>query len=105
VLDVVAGPRFPELVTSLRHGGRYCIVGAMAGGDVCFDAWTLLNAVTLTGYSTEDIDGDGLRAATEALLTARLPDINCTVLPLSEAARAHDLLEKRAVRGRVILKP
>jgi len=105
VLDVVAGPRFSELVTSLRHGGRYCLVGAMAGGDVSFDAWTLLNAITLTGYSTEDIDGDGLRAATEALLAARLPDINCTVLPLSEAARAHDLLERRAVKGRVILKP
>jgi len=105
VLDVVAGARFAELVTSLRHGGRYCIVGATAGGDVRFDAWTLLNAVTLTGYSTEDIDGDGLRAATAALLEARLPSPTYTVLPLAEAARAHALLESRAVKGRIVLNP
>jgi NADPH2:quinone reductase len=105
VLDVVAGQRFAELVVSLRHGGRYCIVGAMAGGDVCFDAWSLLNGVTLTGYSTEDIDGDGLRAATDALLKARLPGINYTVLPLAQAARAHALLESREVKGRVVLNP
>jgi NADPH2:quinone reductase len=105
VLDVVAGPRFPELVASLRHAGRYCLVGAAAGGDVRFDAWSLLNALTLTGYSTEDIDGDGLRATTDALLEARLPSINCTVLPLAEAARAHALLEGREVNGRVVLIP
>lgn len=64
-----------------------------------------LNAITLTGYSTEDIDGDGLRAATDALLKARLPGMSYTVLPLAEAARAHALFESRAVKGRVVLNP
>lgn len=105
VLDVVAGSLFPALVASLRHGGRYCIVGAIAGGDVRFDAWSLLDALTLTGCSTEDLDGDGLRAATRALLEVELPPVPRTVLPLAEAARAHALLERREAKGRVVLVP
>jgi NADPH2:quinone reductase len=105
VLDVVAGPLFPSLVKSLRHGGRYCLVGAVAGGDVQFDAWSLIDSLVLTGYSTEDLDGDGLRGATRALLDLKLPSVEHIVLPLDDAARAHDLLERRAVRGRVVLVP
>jgi NADPH2:quinone reductase len=105
VLDVVAGSMFPALIASLRHGGRYCLVGAIGGGTVQLDAWNLLDALTLTGYSTEDLDGDGLRAATEALLRLNLPPIRPTVLPLADAARAHALLETREVKGRVVLVP
>ncbi|RYG29639.1 MAG: hypothetical protein EON93_16345 [Burkholderiales bacterium] len=105
ILDVVAGPLFDPLVRALRHGGRYCLVGAVAGGDVRFDAWGLLEARTLTGYSTEDLDGDALRAATRALLALSLPRIAHTALPLADAARAHALLERREVKGRVVLRP
>jgi NADPH2:quinone reductase len=105
VLDVVAGPLFPALIASLRHGGRYCFVGGVGGGDVQLDAWSLLDALTLTGYSTEDLDGDGLRAATRALLALELPPARPTVLPLADAARAHALLERREIQGRVVLVP
>jgi NADPH:quinone reductase len=105
VLDVVAGPLFPSLIASLRPGGRYCIVGAIAGGDVQFDAWSLLDALVLTGYSTEDLDGRALRAATRALLDLNMPPVAHTVVPLAEAARAHELLERREVKGRVVLVP
>ncbi len=47
-------PRFPYvpglevvgeviLVAALRPAGRYCIVGAAAGGEAAFDAWSLLD--------------------------------------------------------------
>jgi NADPH:quinone reductase len=55
--------------------------------------------------SLEDLDGDGLRDATRALLGSNLPAVPHTVLPLSDAARAHDLLERREVAGRVVLVP
>jgi NADPH2:quinone reductase len=105
VFDVVAGSLFPSLIASLRHGGRYCIVGAVAGGDVRLDAWSLIDALTLTGYSTEDLDGDGLRAATRALLDLELPPVERLVLPLERAAHAHALLESREAKGRVVLVP
>src|SRR5262249_1472179 len=101
VLDGVAGALFPTLVAALRPAGRYCSVGAAAGGEVAFDGWSLRDGRVLTGYSTEDLDGNALRAATRELLTLRLPPPPPTVLPLAEAARAHALLEQRAVRGRV----
>ena len=50
-------------------------------------------------------DGDALRAATRALLALPLPAPPTTVLPLADAARAHDLVERRAVHGRVVLVP
>jgi NADPH2:quinone reductase len=105
VLDVVAGPLFPSLVAALRHGGRYCLVGAVGGGEVRFDAWSLIDGLTLTGYSTEDLDGNELRAATKALLDLRLPSVAPRVLPLADAARAHDMLERREVGGRIVLVP
>jgi NADPH2:quinone reductase len=105
VLDTVAGPLFRNLVQSLRRGGRYCLVGAVAGGDVEFDAWDLVGGLTLTGYSTEDLDSNGFRAATRALLEVGLPSVPRTVMKLDEAARAHALLERREVKGRVILVP
>jgi NADPH2:quinone reductase len=105
VLDVVAGALFPSLIAALRHGGRYCLVGAIAGGNVQFDAWSLLESLILTGYSTEDLDGEALRAATRALLDRKLPPVEHIVLPLAEAARAHAMLERREVQGRIVLVP
>jgi NADPH2:quinone reductase len=105
VLDGVAGPLFPTLIRALRPGGRYCMYGAAAGGDVAFDAWSLLEARVLTGYSSEDLDGNALRAATAALLRLAIAAPRPTVLPLHDAARAHTMLEQHAVRGRVVLVP
>ena len=79
--------------------------GAAAGSDVALDLWSLLDGRVLTGYSTEDLNGLALRAATAELLAMRLPPPPTTVLPLADAARAHTLVESRAVRGRVVLVP
>ena len=107
VLDAVAGPLFPAVVGALRPGGRYCLVGAAAGGNVIWDAFALLDGITLTGWSSESLDGDGLRAVWRPLMTlvadGRLPVPPPTVVPLAEAARAHRLLEDRVVSGRVLL--
>jgi NADPH2:quinone reductase len=105
VLDCVAGPLFAQLVSALVAGGRYCIVGAVAGGDVTFDVWSLLDGRSLTGYSSESLDGPTLSRATRDLLDLKLGVLDVTVLPLSDAARAHERLETRTVRGRVVLVP
>lgn len=105
VLDGVAGSVFPALVAALRPNGCYCMIGAAAGSDVTFDIWALLDGRRLTGYSTEGLDGDTLRAATRELLALSLPRPPTTVVPLVEVARAHALLDARAVTGRVVLVP
>jgi NADPH2:quinone reductase len=105
VLDGVGGAAFPGLVAALRPHGRYCMFGAAAGADVPLDLWSLLDGRVLTGYSTEELDGDALRVATRELLAMRLPPPPTTVLPLAQAARAHAMLESRTARGRIVLVP
>ncbi|MBX2805835.1 MAG: zinc-binding dehydrogenase, partial [Hyphomicrobiales bacterium] len=41
VIDTVAGPRWPDLIDSLRRGGRYVVAGAIAGPVVNLDVRTV----------------------------------------------------------------
>jgi NADPH2:quinone reductase len=107
VLDTVAGQLFEPLVGALAEGGVLSLVGAVAGGQVSFDAWELIRPVTLTGYSSENLDGPRLRAATAevcALLQAgNLTPPRWQTMPLEDAAEAHRLLEQGAVSARILL--
>lgn len=109
ILDSVGGHFFNHYVSALRAHGVLSLVGAVAGGDVQFDAWQLIHPVTLTGYSTEDLDGSALRTAISALTTLmignsmRSPDYQ--VMHLADAARAHQLMEEKKTGGRVLLVP
>lgn len=109
VLDAVGGELFGSLVDALRDGGVLSLVGAVAGGEVHFDAWQLIRPVTLTGYSSEILDGPALRNAAAALVkgivsgSIKVPET--TLMPLAEASKAHSLLERGGFRGRLLLTP
>ncbi len=109
VIDAVGGHLFGTCVKALRPGGVLSFVGAVAGGDVNFDAWELIRPVTLTGYSSETLDGhalrDGISALTNWLSAGLIRPPNYTIQPLAEAARAHELLESHELTGRVLLSP
>lgn len=50
IIDVVAGPRWPDMITALQRGGRYVTAGAIAGPIVELDVRTLyLRDLTLFG--------------------------------------------------------
>jgi NADPH:quinone reductase-like Zn-dependent oxidoreductase len=106
VVDTVAGALFSPCVNALRDGATLSLVGAVAGAEVTFDAYHLLN-VTLTGYSSETLDGASLRAAMtkicQWLRDGKLRPPACTVFPLREAAQAHAGLEHRGIEGRLLL--
>lgn len=109
VLDTVGGPLFGACVSALAPAGVLCLVGAVGGAEVAFDAWSLIQPVILTGYSTETLTGEDLREAVAALCTAlhagaiRPPDYE--ILPLRRAADAHRIMESRTQRGRLLLTP
>lgn len=109
VLDVVGGKLFGSCVNALRDGGVLSLVGAMAGGDVAFDAWNLIRPVTLTGYSTETLDGTGLRQAiavlAECLSNREIVAPDYQTVPMQNAAQAHAMLERGVVNGRLLLIP
>ena len=107
ILDAVGGALFGPCVSALRPGGVLSLVGAVAGGDVAFDAWQLIRPVTLTGYSTETLDGPALRDAVAALsgwmATEAIRPPDHQIMGLAEAARAHRLIEHGGVTGRLLL--
>ncbi|HMK79077.1 MAG TPA: zinc-binding alcohol dehydrogenase family protein [Xanthobacteraceae bacterium] len=108
VLDTVGGTLFAPCVNALRPGGTLSMVGAIGGGEVTFDAYRLLE-VTLTGYSSESLDGASLRVAMNDicgwLRDGRIRPPAHTLFPLREAAQAHATLERRGVEGRLLLVP
>lgn len=108
VLDSVAGAGFPAFVAALKSGGTLSAVGAVGGNAVALDAYRLL-AVTLTGYSSETLDGPNLRRAIAAiadwLRQGKLKAPSRALFALKDAARAHETLEGHGVRGRLLLVP
>lgn len=107
VLDTVAGPLFGRCVAALAPDGVLCLVGAVGGAQVAFDAWSLIQPIRLTGYSTESLTGDDLREAVASLCegilegSVRAPDYQ--TFPLHRASDAHRLLETGGQQGRVLL--
>lgn len=109
VLDTVGSPLFESALRALRPGGVLSLVGAVGGGDVRLDLWDLIRPVTLTGYSSESLDGPALRRAVAALAgwvaDGSIASPRYSMVALADAARAHALLESRGVSGRVLLIP
>ena len=108
VLDTVAGAAFGAYVSALRPGSTLSLVGAVGGSAVTFNAYRLLE-VTLTGYSSENLDGHALRRAigriSQWLIEGALRPPAVTSFPLSDAAAAHTALERHEIRGRALLVP
>jgi NADPH:quinone reductase len=109
VLDTVGGELFPQCVNTLKTGGVLSLVGAVAGPELRLDGWNLVRPVTLTGYTSHALDGPALRAAIAEfcglLDGGGLVPPAQRLVPLSEAAAAHRLLEEHGVEGRVLLVP
>jgi NADPH2:quinone reductase len=109
VFDTVGASLFEQTIPALRPNGILSLVGAVGGSDVRFDLWNLIRPITLTGYSTETLNGTALRGAIRAIagLLRRdaLPSPVWTTMPLQDAARAHEAMERRGVSGRLLLVP
>ena len=91
----------PSLRT-LKKGGRLVTCGATAGFKAQTDiryVWVReLRIFGSDGYTTEDI-GTSLRLVAEG----KLKPVIDRVLPVQQAAEGHELLEKRAVFGKIVL--
>jgi NADPH2:quinone reductase len=109
VLDTVGGDLFNSCVAGLKAGGTLSLVGAVGGALVRFDAYELIRPVVLTGYSSETLDGEALRAAIkvlgELILQGAIKSPLVRTLALANAAQAHALLEQRGLSGRILLVP
>jgi NADPH2:quinone reductase len=102
--NIGAPDLFPKAFAALARRGRLITAGGHGGGTVPLDVNRLyqnqLTIIGATGESKEDV-AMSLQAAAEGWFKAL---IDC-VLPLSQAARAHEIVEGRSGIGKVILDP
>ena len=95
---------FPKAFAALARGGRLVTAGGHAGGIVPLDVkYLYLNRITVIGDPLDTADNFelGLALAAQGRLNALLDQ----VLPLSQAAHAHELVAARDGIGKVLLDP
>ncbi|WP_431955330.1 quinone oxidoreductase family protein, partial [Nocardia lijiangensis] len=110
VFDAIGGPATPallDLMTPLR--GRMLGYGFLSGGPAPITAIDLVTrGLTLIGCAGPAWLGKvaGYRASVlDEVAAGTLEPLLDTTLPLDQAARAHELLERRAAFGTIILRP
>jgi len=104
VIDLVAGPDWPDLVTVLRRGGRYAVAGAIGGPFVAFDVRQLylkdlkfFGCTVLAPDVFTNLIGYIERNEIEPLVTG--------TYPLSEIAAAQEVFLARKHIGKIVLTP
>ena len=104
VVDLVAGPGWPQLLEVLRKGGRYATAGAIAGPICEIDIRTLyLKDLSLLGCTfQEDIVFEKLVRYVEA---GEVRPLVAKTYPLSEIATAQDDFLKKNHTGQLVLIP
>ncbi len=104
VIDVVAGPQWPQLFEVLRRGGRYAVAGAIAGPIVQLDVRTLyLKDLSFFGCTFQDdvVFGNLIGYLERGEIR---PNVARTY-PLRDIAKAQeDFLSKRFA-GKLVLIP
>jgi NADPH2:quinone reductase len=105
VLENIGDPElFPKAFAALARGGRLVTAGGHGGGMVPLDVkYLYLNRISIIGNPLDTPENFelGLNLAAQGKLKVLIDQ----VLPLSEAAHAHELVESRDAIGKVLLDP
>ncbi|MEF8800124.1 MAG: zinc-binding dehydrogenase [Halolamina sp.] len=104
VVDHIAGESWSDSLASLARGGKLVTCGATAGGQPHTDVnrifWNQLSVLGSTMATPGEVD-DVLSLVWDGTFEPKTRE----VVPMSEAARAHEKLENREGFGKVVLKP
>jgi len=104
VFEHLGAATFERSVSALAVGGRLVVCGATTGAEVRLDIrslfWKRISILGSTAGSKGDLY-DIVRLAAEG----RLKPVLDRTFPLTEARQAHELVERRAQFGKVVLVP
>jgi NADPH:quinone reductase len=114
IVDPVGGPSIPGNIALLAPCGMLVVYGGL-GGKAQLDLQTTLraskNSPAIRQFSIHTWDHlveerrAGMRALVDMLAAGRLHPRIQAWLPLTEAVRAHEMLESGAVLGKLLLRP
>ncbi|AUV83010.1 alcohol dehydrogenase [Salinigranum rubrum] len=104
VVDHIGDATYPDSLKSLAKGGRIVTCGATTGGNPGAGLnrifWNQLSVIGSTMATPGEID-DVLPLVWDGTFESHVR----ASLPMSEAARAHEMLEEREGFGSVVVKP
>ncbi|WP_227374590.1 zinc-binding dehydrogenase [Haladaptatus halobius] len=104
VVDHVGAATWRESLKSLAKGGRVLTCGATTGGNPETDInrifWNQLSVIGSTMASHGEAD-DAMELVWDGTFEPAIRE----VFPMSETARAHEMLENREGFGKVVVKP
>lgn len=112
VIESIGGEVFEQNFDALATFGRYLLLGSTRGPGEPFAPRRLMTrSQALIGfylpvfYARPDLIGNALRFLADGVKTGQITPQVEEVLPLSQAAEAHRRLERREVRGPIVLDP
>jgi len=104
VVDHVGEATYPNSLKSMAKGGRLVTCGATTGPNPGAGLnrifWNQLSVIGSTMATPGEVD-DVLELVWDGTFEPRVRE----VLPMSEAARAHEMIENREGFGKVVVKP
>ncbi|WP_192244707.1 alcohol dehydrogenase family protein [Mesorhizobium silamurunense] len=104
VIDVVGGPRLPQLLDTLRRGGRYVVAGAIGGPISEIDLRTIyLNDLTLYGCTFQE--DEVFENLVGYIGRNEFRPLVSRVYPLREIVKAQQDFLSKAYPGKLVLVP
>ena len=102
VVDLVAGPSWPNLINVLKRGGRYIASGAIAGPIVELDIRTLyLKDLTLMGATFQD--NVCFQNLIRYIEQGEITPMVAATFPLSEIGAAQEMFLEKNFVGKIVL--
>jgi acryloyl-coenzyme A reductase len=102
VVEVVGSATLDQSLHALRNGGKLVVVGNVASGSAGLNpGLVILKELEVIGSFATNI-GE-LDYALDLVSNGRIRIVLADEVSLSQATRAHELLESRAVTGRIVL--
>jgi NADPH2:quinone reductase len=112
LIESIGGEVFGQNFDALATFGRYLLLGSTRGPGEPFAPRRLMTkSQALIGfylpvfYDRPELIGNALRFLADGVKTGQITPRVEEVLPLSQAAEAHRRLERREVRGLIVLDP
>jgi NADPH2:quinone reductase len=112
LLEMTGGPVVNQALDAMAPFGRMVFIGQSSGKTALIDPWRLtVPNHTVTGFyvgaylAFPEVIMSTLTEIIGYIMTGKLELQIGKVLPLSEAAEAHRLLEGRKTTGKVVLQP
>jgi NADPH:quinone reductase len=106
LVDTVGQGSLIDVLPAMKRGGSVCPIGTLIADEPQIDAVAALAAgvTVISTISSFPNQPRQLQALVDALAAGKIRPPETTILPLTEASKAHSLVQAGHVRGKILLE-